>query len=113
VTSSWSFILQLQLTPLLTDSFNWQATQLCVLHVTACKRNCISANLRSFHTLRLSAALKDNNVLFPYALPKTHILDKHIIMAGTSQHSFSLFVSVGVKHFTRSDGINQLWRNEY
>jgi hypothetical protein len=34
-------------------------------------------------------------------------------MTGTSLRSFSVFVNVAVKRFTASDGINQLWSNEY
>ena len=40
-------------------------------------------------------------------------LGNQIVMTHKSLHSFPVFVSVAVKHFTKSDGINHLWSNKY
>ena len=40
-------------------------------------------------------------------------LAKQIVVIDESLHSFSVFVSVAVRHFTRWNGINQLWSDEH
>ena len=62
--------------------------------------------------LHKNAALKQNNVLLPMAF-FTYNVAKQVVMTYKLLRNFSGFVSVAVKHFTRSDGINHLWSNKY
>jgi hypothetical protein len=72
-------------------------------------RNYIPGNLHSVHTLHIKSALEHKNFRSRMAFfRRTYNLAEEIVMSDTSLRSFSDFVSVGVKHFTRSDGINQL-----
>jgi hypothetical protein len=48
------------------------------------------------------------NCFFVHSLLYMHSLAKQIVRTYMLLCSFLVFVSVGVKHFTRSDGMNQL-----
>jgi hypothetical protein len=63
--------------------------QFCTLSHVTCKR-CTETKECSFH----------------HGLLKKYNLAKQMVMTDKSLRSFSVFVSVAVKHFTGSDGIN-------
>jgi hypothetical protein len=52
--------------------------------------------------------IETNECSFAHGALYAYNLAKHMVMTDTSLRNFSVSVSVGVKHFMRSDGINAL-----
>ena len=84
--------------------------QQCKLYAPVFEINYIATNWHSFYTLHINDALKrKNGCLFMAFFRRVNWLtdrnDRYVV------RQFLVFLSVAVKRFTRSDGVNQLWRN--
>ena len=86
----------------------WQIchTQRCKFYIPIFERNYILTNFYSFTPI--NAVLKKKNVHLLIVFFQAYSLAKQVVMTCESSRSFSVFVSVAVTHFSRSDGINQL-----
>jgi hypothetical protein len=71
------------------------------------KNNYIPTNLKSLHTLRIKVAKKKKRSI-AHGVLCTYITVIQIVMTDKSVRSFSVFVTLVLKGFTRSDAINQL-----
>jgi len=83
--------------------------QQCKLYLTVLEINYIPTNMHPFHALHINTTLKQSNMpLLMNFFRRLYNLAEQIVMTGKSLHSFSVFLRFAIKHFTRSEGINQL-----